>query len=109
MTTVVSYDSWRCRDDGSVVRHLQRSRCRATAVSCDGSEVSYDGGVVRRTTHSCDVVLEDYVTRIYYKCPKCISYFYYYILLIFKLKVEGCKPVSDIIIIRVVPPLTPHQ
>jgi len=33
-------------------------------VSCDGSEVSYDGGVVRRTTHSCDAVLEDYVTRI---------------------------------------------
>ena len=55
------------------------------------------------------LVLEDYVTRIYYKCPKCISYFSYYILLIFKLKVEGCKPVSDIIIIRVVPPLTPHQ
>ena len=49
MTTVVSYDT---------------SRCRATAVSCDGSEVSYDGGVVRRTTHSCDAVLEDYVTRI---------------------------------------------
>ena len=61
MTTVVSYDTWRCRDDGSVVRHLQVS---CDAVSCDGPEVSYDGGVVRRTTHSCDVVLEKYVTRM---------------------------------------------
>ena len=42
MTTVVSYDTWRCRDDGSVVRHLQVS---CDAVSCDGPEVSYDGGV----------------------------------------------------------------
>ena len=64
MTTVVSYDT--CGGVVTTVVSYDTSRCRATAVSCDGPEVSYDGlgGVVRRTTHSCDVVQEKYVTRM---------------------------------------------
>ena len=64
VTTVVSYDT--CGGVVTTVVSYDTSRCRATAVSCDGPEVSYDGlgGVVRRTTHSCDVVQEKYVTRM---------------------------------------------
>ena len=43
MTTVVSYDT--CGGVVTTVVSYDTSRCRATAVSCDGPEVSYDGGV----------------------------------------------------------------